>query len=394
METTITNGQVTFTEGADQFTVTFHRTLRLPEDGRKHALPPSMGRFPIKRVDDYADKVPPEWVKHGGVFLPMWQREAMWLQFSSRRRPFACKVAAGKINAVSGKEWTRELAPSNGGSNDPRQDYMVCPPQPWLDGFNSGNGVIRQFVAMPLGQGYTVEGQVTGKEEFGGIQIMALAPKKGLLEPKPRGGILRSRRSSAGGSSAGQCYSASIEISDFKGASPAAQSAFGAIPVSAAVTPIGEVHDAAPMDFMDCDMERSDGREKKRFSKAAEMGLAQGGSMEQKIYPDPHGIDTWDLDGSGRMYVHIVNSEMYEQITGEAPPKSPITARHYTQMGYPWYKLWDEGMGDVSASETLAEVKTLSQMDQKHGFTGQQDDSSVYEKNVVSTGLIVKDGTW
>jgi len=29
----------------------------------------------------------------------------------------------------------------------------------------------RQFVAMPLGKGYTVEGQVTGRENVGGIQI-------------------------------------------------------------------------------------------------------------------------------------------------------------------------------------------------------------------------------
>lgn len=396
METTISNGTVTFTEGVDQFTVTLHRTLRLPEDGKTHNLPPSMGHFPVKRVDDYADKVPPEWLKHGGVFIPMWQREAMWLQFKAHRRPFACKVAAGKINAVSGKEWVKELAPSDpSNSGDPRQDYLVAPPQPWLDGFNAGGGIIRQFVAMPLGQGYTVEGQVTGKEDFGGIQIMALAPKKGLLEPKPRmGGILRSQGFTK---SAGPQEYSSGPINVIDGPiSPAAAKAYN----------IGEVHDASPasasegvMDFMGIEQERKTlgRRERRSLPKAAEMGLAQGGSMSQKIYPDPHGIDTWDLDGSGRIFIHIVNSEMYEQITGVAPPKSPITAQHYTRMGFPWFKLWEEEMGDVSASSTLAGVKTVGQMDQKHGFEGQQDDSPVYEKNVVSAGkpmLIVKDGTW
>ena len=37
------------------------------------------------------------------------------------------------------------------------QNYCVLPKQPWLDGINYGDGYIRQFVAMPLGKGYTVE---------------------------------------------------------------------------------------------------------------------------------------------------------------------------------------------------------------------------------------------
>jgi hypothetical protein len=32
--------------------------------------------------------------------------------------------------------------------------------------------VIRQFVAMPLGSGYSVEEQITGKPEHGGLQII------------------------------------------------------------------------------------------------------------------------------------------------------------------------------------------------------------------------------
>jgi len=40
---------------------------------------------------------------------------------------------------------------------------------------------------MPLGSGYTVEGQVTGKEEFGGIQIIVYEAKKIEIEQiKPR----------------------------------------------------------------------------------------------------------------------------------------------------------------------------------------------------------------
>jgi hypothetical protein len=30
---------------------------------------------------DYLDKIPEAWKEHGGVFLPMWQREAMYIRF-------------------------------------------------------------------------------------------------------------------------------------------------------------------------------------------------------------------------------------------------------------------------------------------------------------------------
>jgi hypothetical protein len=74
------------------------------------------------------------------------------------------KVAAGKINAVTGELWQTEL------QADP-QNYMVLPEQPWLDGFAVRKGVIRQFVAMPLGAGYSAEEQITGKADTGGIQL-------------------------------------------------------------------------------------------------------------------------------------------------------------------------------------------------------------------------------
>jgi hypothetical protein len=51
------------------------------------------------------------------------------------------------------------------------QDYLVVPKQPWLDGYCVEIGVIRQSVAMPLGQGFSIEEQLTGEAEFGGLQL-------------------------------------------------------------------------------------------------------------------------------------------------------------------------------------------------------------------------------
>lgn len=143
--------------------VGFERTFRIPDDGKTYPLPPGLDLFPLRHVDDFSSSVPPTWLEHGGVMMPMYQSEALWIVFASRY-PFAVKVAAGKIDAVSGKPWTTGL------HRDP-QDHVVIPEQPWLDGFCVEKGAIRQFVAMPLGSGYSVEEQLTGKAEHGGIQL-------------------------------------------------------------------------------------------------------------------------------------------------------------------------------------------------------------------------------
>lgn len=153
--------------------VEFQRTLRIPDDGKTYPLPAGLGAFPIRRVSDYKDRVPESWQARNAFFIPMYQREALWLNFISEfHHPVAVKVSLGNMNAVTGEPWDRFISAE-------RQDYLVCPPQRWLDGFKTGNGVVRQFVAMPLGQGYTVEHQLTGREHLGGIQIMVFQSKPG-----------------------------------------------------------------------------------------------------------------------------------------------------------------------------------------------------------------------
>ena len=158
--------------------ISFQRTLRIPDDNRAYSLPPGLGEFPLNLVDDYADSVPAGWSTHGGVFLPMYQAEAMWLNFDGSY-PMAVKVAAGKINAVTGEGWENELSSQ-------RQDYVVIPEQPWLDGFYVMEGMIRQFVAMPLGEGYTAEEQLTGEAEHGGLQIVVFPMKASLYQARRR----------------------------------------------------------------------------------------------------------------------------------------------------------------------------------------------------------------
>ena len=165
-----------------RLTIDFQRTLRIPDDGRDYPLPPGLGSFPLRHVDDFAERIPPPWIRHGGVMLPMYQSEAMWLSFNAHEvdghwvpYPFAIKIATGKINAVTGEEWSAGLGRKP-------QDYMVAPEQPWLDGYCVEKGIIRQFVAMPLGAGYTVEEQLTGEAEHGGLQVMVYPMKRKAFE--------------------------------------------------------------------------------------------------------------------------------------------------------------------------------------------------------------------
>ena len=162
-----------------RFAVTFQRTLRVPDDDRSHPLPPGFGPFPIRRVCDYADRVAAPWRETDGAFIPMYRREALWLGFAGAWwKPNAVKVAVGGINAITGEADDQVL------HADP-QDYLVCPEQPWLDGFKTGEGLVRQFVAMPLGFGYTVEQALTGAETVGGLQITVFEPKPGRFPDQP-----------------------------------------------------------------------------------------------------------------------------------------------------------------------------------------------------------------
>ena len=89
-------------------TIGFQRTLRIPDDNRDYPLPPGLETFPLNHVDDYKDKVPEAWDEHGGIFFPMYQAEAMWINLDGEY-PMAVKVAAGKIDALTGENWNNEL---------------------------------------------------------------------------------------------------------------------------------------------------------------------------------------------------------------------------------------------------------------------------------------------
>ncbi|MEU9243569.1 hypothetical protein [Streptomyces sp. NPDC048385] len=288
--------------------VRFVRTLRLPEKGT-HPLPPGLGEFPVRRVSDYPDTVPAEWRARGGVMLPVYLREAMWLSFAGTAEPAALQVGVGKVCAVSGKPWRDRL------SRKP-QNYLVLPRQPWLDGINSGKGTVRQFVAVPLGLGATVEGQVTGEEVWGGVQLQAFTLQDGPLAEWRRQERLRRERTRGRGPTGG--YGA-------------------ALPMMSALPAPGAAPAARP----------------------AGMGLGVGGSMRQEVYEDDRPLQDWAQTPAGRVFVHLVTPPQWQRVTGEVPPPSPVDRAAYTRAGLPWYDYFDQDARDLAATDTLAAVKPV-----------------------------------
>ncbi|MFL5384475.1 MAG: hypothetical protein ACJ8GN_18290 [Longimicrobiaceae bacterium] len=284
--------------------VEFQRTLRIPDDGKNYPLPPGLGRFPLRHVDDFGARVPEEWVRHGGVMLPMYQAEALWINFRSPTGyPFAVKVATGKINAVTGESW-------RDGLNRGPQDYVAVPGQPWLDGYVVEKGFIRQFVAMPLGAGYTAEEQVTGKAEHGGLQVMAFPLKREAWER-----ILAER--------------AKVLTRGTVARAPMMASA----PAAAGMA----------------------------------MGLGAGGRMKQEIYTDRTPMEDWDLRVSSRCFVHIANSLVWRSVTGMEPPTVPPTSAEYTRAGLPWFDYYAEGRQAVEGSGILAGIKSVFSLGKEKG---------------------------
>jgi hypothetical protein len=93
-----------------------------------------------------------------------------------------------------------------------------------------------------------------------------------------------------------------------------------------------------------------------------EMGIATGGMIKQTVLKDNSDPSIWDPEIGTILNVQILNSAIFEAVTGRAPPKTPVTAKAYGDHGYPYYHIWNETLsgieGDFSGVKSVAE-KTL-----------------------------------
>jgi hypothetical protein len=275
--------------------IAFQRTLRIPDDGRDYPLPPGLGRFPLRHAEDYA-AAGPEAAKRGGVLLPMWQAEALWLDFGSRWGGYPCavRVFTGMIDAITGAP--RDESAALAGAP---QNYVVVPDQPWLDGYCIAEGAIRQFVAMPLGEGFSAEEQITGAAAYGGLQLEVIPMRRERYEAWA---ATQRRRADE------------------------ATTAFALAPACAAPA----------------------------------MGLAPGGRMKQEIYADEHGAAAWDTARARRCFVTILNSAAWLAITGERPPTEPPTAARYNAARLPWFDYYRDDAKALAGSGVLGRLESVA----------------------------------
>ncbi|KAI0448110.1 hypothetical protein F4803DRAFT_545629 [Xylaria telfairii] len=439
--------QFTYGGVKDALTLTFHRTIRIPDNHKSiNSLPPNMGEFQIYKVQDYVKQVPMEVAKKSGLFLTMYQREAMWIRFHAIL-PFAIRVFVGGINAVSGfpmdqraKQPRKKAAVRKEG--EPVQDYMVVPSQPWLDGIVCEDGKVRQFVAQPRGSGFSVEQQITGGDTEGGIQVEIIPIKCGPLPDKLDVLFVDGQgRQCRRGLNLAQMGLG--ESSTWNNMKVALSLEFG-VPVNEQVlspyvewnhylpirddAKIGEYyfrpgfvlrlsrdarHAAHPprVPLGGSNLSHHDAAEvPPSYSSIAnqigQMSVAAGGLMVQNIMRDNNPQYTWKTDAAILFHIHILDTATFAAVMNKPPPPTPISAKTYKEHplallgfrprmvmadnesstdGLSFYKMWSEEPTGIYGN--FAKVKSIAALEkeraQEEGVPYQEEESVPQQVTVI-----------
>jgi hypothetical protein len=313
--------------------ISFQRTLRLPDDGKVYPLPAGLGQFPMRSIMAYPNSAPKQWLEKGGVILPMYQGEAMWISFGAAI-PCALKILSGSVNALTGERDLREL-------DSHPQNYAVVPDQPWLDGFKVSKGVVRQFVAMPVGSGFSVSEQLARDADAGGLVIEAFPMKaeryfKEFLED---------------------------ELKNMMGD---------------VLTKLLGAHWHGERFVLCCRAPLT--------TFCEDVGLGAGGKIQQEIYADEYGVDAWSFEHSSRVCIHTCNSMMWRAATGENPPHPPITAKEYARYDIPWFDFYRDDLTALPETEVLAGVKSIDQISGAKGLAPLDGDAGIDPSLVIQYG--------
>ena len=196
-------------------------------------------------------------------------------------------VCRDNLNVL--QAWANELSESP-------QDYLVVSDQPWLDGFCVRKGTIRQFVAMPLGEGYTAEEQLTGAAEHGGLQIVVYPMKAAVYEAQHKMECLH------------------------------------------------DVQFSPPI----------------VYSPATEMGLAPGGLMRQENLRGRIRVRrVGDVGSVPMLPAHPQQCPVPRGVRGRAVYDAP-TAAAYTDAGLPWFDYYGGDLNALEGSEKLANLDSVA----------------------------------
>lgn len=304
------------------------------------------------------------------------------------------------------------------------QDYLVVPNQLWLDGIANGNGTVRQFVATPLGSGYSVEAQIRGHEHYGGIQV-EVTPLGTLPRNKSfyiyikalSGGFYNMRVNS--GMTVGQVK----EFVQNKGGIPSDQQhlIFTGMELEgkrlrAMTSRLGLIStDHRPLygynimrvsnygdsrsyntkvkkigSYLILDTATTRRWPSRAFEDATEnifedetsnfMGVGGGGLIRQSIKRDTQ-TRAWDANNTALVNIQILNARFFERFTGLKPLHSPVTAKTYAKAKLPYFEIPDELPGGVYGD--FHRVKSINHLDN----SGARTEEKMLAAEEVSTRL-------
>jgi hypothetical protein len=279
--------------------VTLHKTIKVKDNNEPSNLPPSLGTFDIYRVSEYKANLPKNWDENA-YFIIMHDKEAMWMSFQAME-PLAVIIGAGTINSLDGKPFNNKLEKDN---------YLVTPPQPWLDGWKGEDGNVYQFVSTKVGEGHSIGEQLSNSNDH------------------------------------------AISISVFKAKHPEK--------LQSAVRPITTWGESA---MGDCDyftpICSSYGAQLCSFSGHqcnTEMGIGKGGMIKQKIYEDPHGLEVWKEEPEKTLKIYLINASEFCEIVGKPVPETPVKAEQYNGA---WYGLKDEHLSNTTDVQVFKDLKAV-----------------------------------